>query len=444
MLKNSYLQKYKTNNKKLSEFEKKIISEDGNYIVNLQRPLSLKAVNKFSNDKLRIFIDDIMSNDKINNLLYSNTYKKELDLHLDTKKSLSKKSKSTNNLIASKSNKMSNFQSLYFRKQKSLMIDTIKHSISNFKLTKSLSMRKMKIKNLKFYKTQQNTEKNNHKLFFKSVNDARYEGYQRAFETCLEQSKSNPKFNLPDVDLNIDNPYSRLYHNMVYYPIKLKRNKKFKIKIIKNKKVKPLLNIDNLNNINTINNNEKRKSVIKNTYAEPIIKHKYKVRNIFREYIGKQFCVTKSFSNWKKCWEIHSGGPGVKEPNPGKINLNKFKRNNSKEKSYFSCDNSKEEDDIIDVNDYRDKNLNSNLHLAVKNNSEEFVKYFLSKNFNPNEKNKFGDTPLHYAMEIKNINIIQLLIDDGGNLYLKNNKGISPFDMADKKIKAYFKLGNYI
>ena len=439
MLKNSYLLKYKINSKNLSDFEKKILSEDGNYIMNLQRPLSLKTVNKFPNDKLRIFIDDIMSNEKINNLLYSTTYKEELDLNLNPKKS-----NSTGGLISQKSNKISKYQSLYFKKQKSIMIDTIKDSISNFKLSKSLSMSKMKIKNLKFFKNQQKTEKINRKLFFKPINDVRYEGYQRAFETCLEKSKSNPKFNLPDVNLNIDNPYSRLYHNMVFYPIKLKHKKKFKIKIMKNKTKKSLLNLGISNNIKINRDNEKSKPVIKNIYDEPLIRHKYKIRNIFREYIGKQFLVTKSFSNRKKCWEIHSGGPGIKEPNPGKINLNKFKNNNSKEKSYFSCDNSKEEDDIIDVNDYRDKSLNSNLHLAVKNNSEEFVKYFLSKNFNPNEKNKFGDTPLHYAMEIKNKKIIQLLIDDGGDLYLKNKRGISPCDMADKEIKAHFKLGNYI
>ena len=83
--------------------------------------------------------------------------------------------------------------------------------------------------------------------------------------------------------------------------------------------------------------------------------------------------------------------------------MNKFKRKKLKEKLYFSCDNSKieqSEDDIIDVNDYRDNDLNSNLHLAVKDNNVEFVKYFLNKNFSPNEQNKYGDTPLHFAMQL--------------------------------------------
>ena len=62
------------------------------------------------------------------------------------------------------------------------------------------------------------------------------------------------------------------------------------------------------------------------------------------------------------------------------------------------------------------------MHLAVKENNEEFVKYFLKKNYNPNEQNIYGDTPLHYAVEVKNKQIIKLLIEDGGDLPLKNIK----------------------
>ena len=69
MLKNSYLEKYKIKKRILSDFEKKILSEDDNYIMKLQRPLSIKEINKFSDDNLRIFIDDIMCNKTINNLL---------------------------------------------------------------------------------------------------------------------------------------------------------------------------------------------------------------------------------------------------------------------------------------------------------------------------------------------------------------------------------------
>ena len=47
---------------------------------------------------------------------------------------------------------------------------------------------------------------------------------------------------------------------------------------------------------------------------------------------------------------------------------------------------------------------------------------------------------MHYAMELKNKNIIKLLIKKGGNIYIRNNKGISPYDLADKDIKIHFNL----
>ena len=111
--------------------------------------------------------------------------------------------------------------------------------------------------------------------------------------------------------------------------------------------------------------------------------------------------------------------------------MNKFKRNKTLDK---------EEDYIIDVNDYRDEEMNSNLHLAVKDNNEKLVKYFIDKNYSPNEQNILGDTPLHEAIRLKNRNIIQLLLKDGGNLTIQNKKGLSPFDLADRDLKGSFKF----
>lgn len=444
MLKNSYLKKYKTQKKKLTEFEKILLSQDDNYIMNLERPLSLKEISKFPIKKLEIFIDDIMCNKKINNLLYSNNYKKQVDLYLKQKNAIIKNTKIKDSKNKTQSNvhkRLTKCESLFLKKKKSIILKEITDNISNFKMTKSLSTNKLKIKNKEFYKSYQNTEKLNNKLFYKSVNEIRYNGYQRSFKNCLERSKSSSEFSLPDVDLKLDDVYSRLYHNIIFQPIKLRKNKYIKNK---NKKIKPLIDIENLNNVenndkNNYNNDNKKKSNFENTFNK---NKKFKIRNLFREYGGKEFLLISSFSTRHKCWLKNSGGPKIKEPHPGKINLNKFKRKNSKEKNYFSCENSREEDDIIDVNDYRDEDLNSKLHFAVKDNNEEFVKYFLNKNFSPNEKNKFGDTPLHLAMQLKNKQIIKLLIDDGGDVTIKNNNDISPYDLADKEMRIYFHLGN--
>ena len=45
-------------------------------------------------------------------------------------------------------------------------------------------------------------------------------------------------------------------------------------------------------------------------------------------------------------------------------------------------------------------------------------------------------------MQLKNKQIIKLLIDDGGDVTIKNNNDISPYDLADKEMRIYFHLGN--
>ena len=161
------------------------------------------------------------------------------------------------------------------------------------------------------------------------------------------------------------------------------------------------------------------------------IKKKFNLKNYFKEYKGKEFLIGKSFSVRNLCFKKGSGGPNIRLEPQGKINLNKFKKNESLDK---------EDEYIIDVNDYRDENLNSNLHSAVKSNCEKLVKYFLDKNYSPNEQNINGDTPLHEAVKIKNKKIIQLLLDDGGNLKIKNKQGFSPYDIADREIQSTFKF----
>ena len=356
-----------------------------------------------------------MCNNKVNNLLYLGNSKKELYLYLKQKKSLLKNMKLTDTIDQSKmGRKLRPCESLFLKKKKLKMFDVIKNNINNFKLMKSLSMSKLMIKNKEFYKTQQNTEKISKKLFYKPVNETRYNGYKRSFNACLEKSKSDPNFSLPDVKFKLDDVYSRLYNNRIFYPMKLKK-KNNKKKIKKNISLKSMLSTNissNLrNDINTLNsfntNNETKKKITK-----------FRIKNIFREYGGKEFLIAPTYTNRYKCWNKNSGGPKSKE--------NLFPENDKKDVN------------IISIKDCKDINLNNNLHLAVKENNEEFVKYFLDKNFSPNEQNIYGETPLHYAMELKNKKIIELLIKKGGNINIKNNKGISPLDLADKDIKIHF------
>ena len=64
----------------------------------------------------------------------------------------------------------------------------------------------------------------------------------------------------------------------------------------------------------------------------------------------------------------------------------------------------------------------------------------LKKKLNINKKNKNGDTPLHLAVQRGDYDIIQLLLDNGADITIKNKKGISPYDLADKDMRLAFNL----
>ena len=171
----------------------------------------------------------------------------------------------------------------------------------------------------------------------------------------------------------------------------------------------------------------------------------------------------------KKCWSTLSGGP-LSKSNSEKDLFDKNEENKTEEINYktirnkniFNINKSKTKNNInniilyntlildkngrgsefVKVSNYRDVNFNSNLHIAVKNNSIKLVKYFLNKNVNPNEVNKDGQTPLHLALKEGNKDIIDLLIKKGSDANIKDKEGKKPFDYGSKEIIRYFQLEN--
>ena len=98
--------------------------------------------------------------------------------------------------------------------------------------------------------------------------------------------------------------------------------------------------------------------------------------------------------------------------------------------------------DVVKVKNYRDENLNTNLHIAVMNNSIKLIKYFIDEKLDPNAINNKGKTPLHLAMKEGNKEVIKFLINSGANTTIKDNRGRIPIDYASKKIKHYFIFEN--
>ena len=87
----------------------------------------------------------------------------------------------------------------------------------------------LKNKNEEFINSQPKIEKKLSKLYYKSINELRLKGYEKALNKCLDLTVNCKNFNMPDVELNTNDVYSRLYNNYIlkykYLKGKIKKSK---------------------------------------------------------------------------------------------------------------------------------------------------------------------------------------------------------------------------
>ena len=476
MLKNNDLLPYKERKKSISEFEINLLNQDENYKLELERPMATNQIKNIKQTFIHSFIDDIMCNNKVNNLLYSSNAKKELTFYLKQKKSLLKVVPLKNGVGYLSGGGKKTVKSFSEKQKLEKTYENIKKYIEDYKVGRNKSMLYLKNKNDDFINSQPKLEKKLSKLYYKSINEIRLKGYQKALNKCLDLSANSKKFNMPDVELNTNNVYSRLYNNYILKCKKLKNNNKKSSSEYINKSNLDNNIIENINNSNIHkNNNNDNNNNYKNSYknkkidinnskkkirkrytnsdkrqnGKKIIKFKLK-SNISDQVNNKQFTIRITPNLVKKCWSSISGGPKpeIKEENSNnekydikkrfnyKILSQNYKNGDKKDISLFNTMiiNDPNLDEVFIKNkNYRDDQNNSNLHIAVKNNSIELVKYFLDKNYNLNDINKYGQTALHIACEQGNEKIIDLLLEKGADINIKDNKGRKPYDLFPQK-----------
>ena len=86
----------------------------------------------------------------------------------------------------------------------------------------------------------------------------------------------------------------------------------------------------------------------------------------------------------------------------------------------------------ININS-KDSKGNTCLHLATYFNSKKIFNCLLTNNkIDPNLQNKDGFTPLHFAVMNQNKSMVLKLLIKGANIHIKNNKFLSPLDIANK------------
>ena len=501
MLRNAYLEPYRKVKKKMSEYEKEMLNHDGEHILKLDRPLSSQGIRRVPNNILPNFVNDIMCNKEIGHLLYPTSFKKEVALYLKLQNyvykitTLNKKKDFLENLKENyinnidKSNEDGYISSpIIINYEKQDEVENIKNKINSFKTCKSKEMKKLKIKNKNFYKSQPLIDKKLIKLAFRPINDIRIRGYQKAFQNCLDRTYENKDFDLPDIQLDSNNVFSRLYNNVIVknFPNDKNINKsnderfenfsKFShnndIELISNN-----LQIKNLKSSSTINMNSKLITP-KNEPTPRKKEPKFNVANIFKSYNGREFTKKITPKMYEKCLSSLSGGPNSNLKKCMSAKNIRNSKNSQKKKKYINYSaklttkncflkpnlkqyniNNKNEDyvgedtinslilansnsrsELINIKRFRDVDYNTNLHMAVLKNSYKFVDYFIKKKLDVNKKNKKGDTPLHLAIKFGNYDIIKLLLDNGANIAIKNKKGLSPYDLANSKIRNKFNL----
>lgn len=81
----------------------------------------------------------------------------------------------------------------------------------------------------------------------------------------------------------------------------------------------------------------------------------------------------------------------------------------------------------------RDDQGNTALHQVVSlGDYPKAVLYLLSLGANPNERNKWGMTPLHLSINRQSLAVAQLLVKNDGDLYIADNIGTTPLMLAFK------------
>ena len=453
MLTNAYLLPYKQQ-KQMSEFERNLLNQDENYRLNLERPMATNQIKSIKQNKIYTFIDDVMCNNKVNTLLYSSNAKKELAFYLKQKNSLLKVIPLKNGVGYLAGGGKKTVKSFSIRQKQEKMYENIKQHIESYKSNKSKSLNYLKCKNYEFIKSQPRIDKKLSTLYFKPVNEIRLKGYQKALNKCLNLSEKEKNFSMPNIELDVNDVYSRLYNNYIF---KNKRNKhkiegKSKHKYINKSSIENFNNDFSGRSLNSDSKSSKRDNYKRYLYSTQSGKKiiKFKLKSNLSENEGKQFTVKITPKKLVKCWSNISGGPKSSEKeeikNNEKIanikfnykilsNNNIVNRNDIVLFNTMISDDPNLDNEFIKNKNFRDDENNTNLHIAVKKNSIELVKYFITKKYDLNKRNINGETPLHLAVQGNNPEMINLLIEKGADISIMNNKGQKPLDLIEKSIK---------
>ena len=426
--------------KEKSKFDdERFIKEDDEYLLKEMRPVKDTSIKRLPKKKLDKFIDDILTNIKFTKILYASNSQVEIKKYYKTKQSLEKNEKKKKKIIKEK-NETSSIVKKRSRREAYIQI---RLEVDNYKRNRSDYKNTLEKKNNETYYTLKKEMNNDKNSYFNTIKQNRIKGFRKSFDKLREKLKSlkgnslieentketetlndpfyteDSKIDLPKIKLNINNVFSRLYHNVV-----LLQNDKNIIPHKRNNSAQILHKNNTTNNINVNNNNH---------HIPPNPKIKYKLKNVLKSTNGKEFTIKITDEVIKKCFAKYSGGPSVISYLKSQLKKDQF---NEKENEL--------REDQVNFYSLITKEGNSFLHIATMENLPELVKYFTDKGANVNIQNLNGDTPLHISAREHFDACTLILLKAKASLDIPNNNNKIPFDYFDEERKKKFGLDKIV
>jgi hypothetical protein len=481
MLRQKDIIKYKTK----SKFDHILfLRKDAEYLLRNNRPIKDNLVPSLNDVKVHLFIEDILTNKKISELLFAKNSKFEIKTYLNIKKRFfthknpPKKKRNTEDNITTKlikketKIKLKNEINLYKRNKEQMRNSMDK--INDFKIAKfkkelnmlgkehTKEMKRYKINGFmraysalksKYDMTRNKSIKNNknnscvlnNKYYYRNrkaknniktpkslsnetnETESKIKYKSNSLIFSYKNNEKKPTFKMPKVKLNIKDVFNRLYHNVVL----LSPSSSIKVKKRPQSCKNPVPYSSQTLNINNNNN-----------------KIKFHLKKVIKSTSGKEFTFKITQDIIQKCFIKYSGGPTVltmnKDRNKNDENENQDNNipnnnDNINEELEEEINLGKKQENYVNYYKLIDKKTgNSFLHLAVIGGYAEFLKYFLEKKSDINLRNFDGNTPLHLALFNKDKNIIDILMNNKPKLDIPNNNGQIQFDLFTDEMKEYY------
>jgi hypothetical protein len=305
MLRNSYLNKFK--DKSQNEYDQKF-TDDDLYVLLQNRPLNEKKIKDLAQSSMDKFVDDILTNKKVSNLMYFTNAGKEIELVKKENRFMK-----LNTVKVNRKNSFVNINSpldIVRNRDKKETIAKIADEAKKEKEERHIKAQELEAKNKIFEQgvkaiDRKENLKQKRKIIFK-----RKEKLEKVFNGIKEKlltevsnnkmnemtisrynyttSDSSKKLVLPSVKLNLEDVFSRLYHNAVLCT-----------KSVKESKVTSKVNNEKDLNENKQDNKNKTNS-------------QFFVKNVLDWTNGKEFTVRVTEDILLRALHWNSGGPNVK------------------------------------------------------------------------------------------------------------------------------------